>query len=158
MYYAGTIGQGYVGIADNVECFLFLLLADCYCAVKQRLVLFVLQVFALIALQDCILTFQDRITKCFCQVIGVITVLYLNIGLVRVYAECYVGRQGPRGGGPCQDVSIFAFYFESRDSGTLFNIFLALSYLVGGKRGAAARAVRNDLEALVQESLLPDLL
>ena len=158
MYHTGTIGQGYIGIADNVECFLFLLLTDCCCTVKQRLVLFVLQIFAFVSLQYSILTFQDSITKCFCQVIGVVTVLYLNVGLIRVYAECHIGRQGPRGSGPCQDVSILTLNFKACDGGTLFDIFIALSYLVGGKRGAAARAVRNDLEAFVQESLLPDLL
>ena len=43
------------------------------------------------------------------------------------------------------------------DSGTLFDIFIALSHLMAGKRGTAARAVGNDLEALIEKAFLPDL-
>ncbi len=39
---------------------------------------------------------------------------------------------------------------------TLFDVLISLCHLMAGQRGAAARAVRYDLEALIKKSLVPD--
>ena len=150
----GTITHGYIGIADNVICFFLQFLE-----VVERLILFVLQIFSFIGLQNLIGALaQNLVSQSLCQIInGSVFCFYLYIGLFRVYAESHVGGKRPGSRGPCQDVGILTYDFEFCDSGTFFDIFIALSHLMAGKRGTAARTVGNDLVALIEKTFLPDL-
>ena len=85
-----------------------------------------------------------------CNVIGIaVCCLHFYVFFIWVYAKCQVAWKGPWGCGPCQDISIFPFYFKTYHCRTLFYVFISLGYLVRGKRGTAAWAVRNYLKALV---------
>ena len=160
----GTVGHGYITVAGYEMCLFLLLLGGISRTLVQRLILLVLQILTNISLQYfvSILAFfcktsQNLVCQCLCNIIG-ITVggLHLQVGLLRVHAQCHVGRKSPGGGGPCQEICILALYLETYDSGTLFDCLIALCHFVAGQRGSAARAVRNDLEALVQKSLIPN--
>ena len=151
----GTIGQCYVGIADYIVCFF---VSDSLLSVReQRLVLFELEIFALIMLQNLGAFSKNGIYQSGCHIIGISFACYFYVILIRVDAECNVGRKGPRCGGPCQDVCVLAFYFKADNGRTFFDIFVSLCYFVGRKRGTAARAVRNDFVSFVQKTFLPDL-
>ena len=107
----GTIGQCYVGIADYIVCFF---VSDSLLSVReQRLVLFELEIFALIMLQNLGAFSKNGIYQSGCHIIGISFACYFYVILIRVDAECNVGRKGPRCGGPCQDVSVLAFYFKA---------------------------------------------
>ena len=151
---AGTVLDGDIGIAHHVPA---LLLRGRDHRV-QRLVLPVLQVGTLHALQDLVIASQIRLHQRFRHVVGIIALLHLHIVQVRVHAEADVGRKGPGCGGPCEEVSVLSLHLEADRRGALLDVLIALCHLVGGKRGPAARAVGDDLEALVQEPLVPDLL
>ena len=160
----GTVGHGYITVAGYEMCLFLLLLGGISRTLVQRLVLLVLQILTNIGLQYFVSilalfckTSQNLVCQCLCNIIG-ITVggLHLQVGLLRVHAQCHVGRKSPGGGGPCQEICILALYLETYDSGTLFDCLIALCHFVAGQRGSAARAVRNDLETLVQKSLIPD--
>ena len=160
----GTIGHGYITVAGYEMCIFLLLLSGISGTLVQRLILLVLQILTYIGLQYfvSILSFfcqtaQYLVCQCLCNIIG-ITVggLHLQVGLLRVHAQCHVGRKGPGSGGPCQEISILALYLETHDGGTLLDCLITLCHFVAGQRGSAARAVGNDLEALVQQSLVPD--
>ncbi len=141
-----------------------LLCSQIRCTLVQWLVLLTFQLLTLIGFQHLISSLavlcqlaKHGIQKCGCHVIYIsISRFYFCILLVRVYAECHVGRQGPRCGGPCQDISILTFYFKADNCRTFFDILISLGNLVGGKRGTAARAVGNDLESFIKETFIPD--
>ena len=93
------------------------------------------------------------------DIVVAIRSLDLDIGLVRVYAKCHIGRKCPRGGCPCEIVEvILVLCLETDDSRALLDKLVALGHFLRRQRGAAPRTVRDNLEALVQKPLLRDLL
>ena len=152
----------FVCLQDLVCRFSFL----CVCgALVERLVLFALEVGSFVCLQDLVCRFsflrqsaQYGIKQRAGHIVGVaVCCLYFRVILVGVHTERQVGRKRPRRGGPCKDVCVLVFYFESYDRGTLFDVLVSLGNFLGGQRRTAARAVGHDLEALVEQALLPDL-
>ena len=159
MHDSRTVGQGHVGVAHHVVCLLVLLLAEGHGAVEQRLVLLKLQVLALVGLQNLEVLPQHGFGQGLGQIIGVaVPGFHLHIVLVGVHAQSQIAGQRPGRGGPCQDVGVLALHLEAGDGGALLHVLVALGHLVGGQRGAAARAVGHHLEALVQKALVPNLL
>ena len=171
MYHAGTIGHRNVFVTYYIEALLVLTVRIGLCTFIQRLVLLVLQIRTFVSLQHLVsrlagfLIFlgqqlgQHGIQQCLCHIVGIaVAGFYLTVGLCRMYAECHVARQGPGCGGPGQDESVFVLTLEAHDRGTFLHILIALCHFLCGKRSPAARAVRHDLEALVQQAFVPDLL
>ena len=157
VYHAGTVGQSNIGVTGNEKCFFILLICTVLCTLIQRLVFFVFQLFSFIGLQHLVsrLSFLRKLSKNGVKKRGshviYITVcrLYLCVFLLRVYTEADVGRQSPRRGGPCQEVSVLADHLEPHDGGAFFYILISLSHLLSRQRSSAARAVRHDLESFV---------
>ena len=136
-----------------------LLLAQGHGAVIEGLIFLELQVLALVSLQYLIVPAQHGICQGLGDIVGIaVACLYLYIVFFRVHAQGQVAGKGPRRGGPCQDICIFSLCLEAGNGGTLLYILITLSHLMGGQRGAAARAVGNHLKALVQKALVPNLL
>ena len=160
----GTVGHGYITVAGYEMCLFLLLFSGISRTLVQRLVLLVLQILTNISLQYFVSilalfckTSQNLVCQCLCNIIGItVSSLHLQVGLLRIHAQCNVGRKGPGSGGPCQEICILALYLETYDSGALFDCLIALCHFVTGQRGSAARAVGNNLEALVQQTLVPD--
>ncbi len=84
--------------------------------------------------------------------------LHLRIVEVRVHTETGVRWKGPWRGRPCEEVEILILRLEADNGGALGQLLIALGYLMARKRGAAARAIWDDLKSLVQELLLKDFL
>ena len=154
----GTIAHGNVGITGH-EMSLFVLLCSGFCCTCiEGFVFLVLQILTGHGLQNfvCLLVIlcqssENLVQECFCHVIGItVCCLDLAVSLIRVDTKCNVGWQCPRGRCPCQEISIFAYDLETNDGRTLLNQLVALCYFLRGKRRAATRAVRHDLEALVK--------
>ncbi len=166
MYHAGTVGQSDVGIAGDKISFFALLLRHFRRAVKERFVLFVLQILSGVTLQHlisrCVLRAQlskHRVEKRLSHIICLpVCRLYLHIGFHRIDAERHVGRQCPGGRGPCQNIRILVLHFKTHHCRAFFHIFITLCHLMGGQRRPAAGAVGHDLKALVQKPLVPDRL
>ena len=59
---------------------------------------------------------------------------------------------------PCEEIRILSLNLEADDRRAFLDGLVALCNLMRGQRRAAARAVGDDLEALVKQSLVPDLL
>ena len=153
-----TIGSRNIVIANYIECF-FLELA--HGIVIERFIFAVFEVLALVLFEDFAFafdTFKDRVHESFGHVVNRAVNLDFHVIHFRIHAEAEVGRQRPRSRRPGEEVSIFVFYLELNHGRTLFDVLIALGYFVGRQRGAAARAVRNDLMALVEQALLPDFL
>ena len=164
VYDTGTVSHGNVTVAGHEMCFLALFCSNLTCNGKQRLILFVFQIFSGIGFQHFICFFtllgqlaENLIRQSLGQIIYIsVNGFYLNIGLLRVYTECHVAGQCPGSGGPCQEISILSDDLKPNYSGTLFHQLVALSHLMGGQRSTAARAVGNDFEAFVEQSFVPD--
>ena len=100
---------------------------------------------------------ENGIEQCLRHVIHVsVRRLHLRVRLFRIHAETDVRRQGPGRRRPCEEVGVLALDLEADDRRALFQRLIALRDFVRGQRRAAARAVRDDLEALVQKTLVPD--
>ena len=154
MHHAGAVGESDVIVAHHVPA--LLLGAD---KVEQGLVLLALQIGALVSLQDGVLPLaQDGVAQGGGQVVGLPLALHLYIVLGGVDAQRHVGGQRPGGGGPGQDEGLLALDPELGDGGALFHVLVALGHLVGGKGRAAAGAIGDNLKALVQKALVPNLL
>ena len=155
----GTVGHGDIAVDLDKMCLLMLLFGDLGCLFEVRLVLLVLQSLAGHALKDLIALAEDLIAESLRHIVGVaVGGLHLYIGLIGVHAKADIGRQGPRCCGPCQEIRILSLCLETDNGGALLDVLIPLSNLMGRKRGAAARAVRHDLEALIKKAFLPDLL
>ena len=162
----GTVRHGNVAVAGYEMSFLVLLLCCLPCTGKKRLILFILQLLSLIGLQDLISRCFFRlkpskhgIQKRLCQIIGItVCRLHLAIGLIRVHAQRHIGRKCPRGCGPCQKISIFSLHLETHYCRAFLDRLISLGHLMRRKRGSASWTVGNDLKALIQKSLIPDLL
>ena len=163
---AGTVGHGDIGVAGDEECFAMGLKNCVGRALVEGLIFPMLEFGTLVCLQSLIgrlAVLRERSEHGICQGlsqdIGIaVGGLDLHIGLVRVHTEGDIRGQGPGGRGPCQIVEVLVLGLEADDGGPLLQGLIALSHFLGGKRGSAAGAVGNDLEALVEKALLPDLL
>ena len=160
-----TITHSNVVITGYEMSFLFLFCCCLSCTCEKRLVCFVFQVCSFVGFQNfiCFLAFffckfaKDFVKECFCHIIGIsVCCLYFAVSLIRVYAECNVGRKCPWCCCPCKEVCIFTNNLESYNCGALFYSFVSLGYFLCGKRGTASWTVRNDLEAFIQKLLVPD--
>ena len=164
--HTGTVGHGNVVVAGHVVSLLMLLFANGDGALEQRLVFLVFQIGTLVLSEDLvsggILRLQrteNGVTESLSQIVGVaVGGLYLHVDFAGIYTESNVGGQSPGSGCPGQDVGILALYLKAGDGRALLDSLVALRHLVGGQRGSAARAVGNDLKALVEQILLPNLL
>ena len=84
--------------------------------------------------------------------------LDLHIRFLRIYAESHVAGKGPGSRGPCQDVCVLSLGLKPNHRRALLYVLISLGHLMAGKGGTAARAVGNDLKALIKKALVPDLL
>ena len=163
---AGTVIHGDVGVAGDEEALLALFVGEGLFEVVERLVLFVFEVLAHIGLEDFVSGFavfgefaENGVREGLGDVVGVtVRRLDLDVGVGRAHAESDVGGQGPGRRGPCEEVCVLTLDLEADDGGTLFDVLVALRHFVGGQRRTAAGAVRDDLEALVEEAAVVDLL
>ena len=153
MNHAGAVGQGNVTVAGDVPALFFRLYK-----IEQRLVFQMLQLAAGFGLQHGVILAENRPGKVFGKDVGFLAAADLHIVLVRIDAERDVGGKGPRRGGPREDIRVLILYLKFGDGGAFLYVLIALRDLVAGKRGAAAGAVGNDFEALVQQAFFPDLL
>ena len=170
MYDTGTVGHGYVFITVYEEGFLMLLLGFCGCTFVKRFVFLIFKVGTFVSFKNFIcLAVSHRcifciaflilcgkecadygIQKRYCHIVGLaVNGFYFCILIVRVYAKTDVRRQCPGGCGPCKEVCIFIFYFETNDCGTILNGLIALCHFLCGKRGSASRAVGYNFKAFV---------
>ena len=127
---------------------------------EQRLVLRIFIFLALFDGQSFIRPFpeqrgNERLRQ---NVMRAVLRLNLDVILVGVHAQRHVGRERPRRGRPREEPAVFqALAPETDEDGGLLYVLIPLRDLVRGERGAAPRAVRNDLVPLVQKALFPDL-
>ena len=161
---AGTVGH--CDIVVTCDIMGLFALADSFLSGtgEQRLVLFMLQIRALVSLKHFISGLslfrqaaQNRVQQGLGHIIGIaVRGFHLHIGLLRVHTQGHIGGQGPGSGGPGQEISLLTHTFESCHRGAFLHRLVALGYLMTGQRGAAAGAVGHDLKTLVQKALVPD--
>ena len=164
--YTCTVGHGNVIIAGNVKAFLMLLFGAHARALVKRLVFFIFEVGALVSFENFVSGLalfgklaENAVEQSLSHDIGIaVGSLYAAVSFVGVYTESHVGRKSPRGGRPSEEVSVLALYLKSYDSRALFNGLIALRNFVRRKGRSAAGAVRNYLKALIQQTLIVDLL
>ena len=151
-----------VVIAGHDERLFAALVLDLLDSVRiERLVLAVLEILALIALEDLALAFdtlEDLVDECLCEDVLLVADLDLDVIDRGVHAECHVRRQRPRRRCPGEERVIAVFGLEFDHGRALRDVLVALCHLMRGERRAAAWAIRDDLVALVEQALLPDLL
>ncbi len=98
---------------------------------------------------------------CFCQFFGepveFAFLFHLDINHLRMNSQGNVGRQGPGGGGPDQEVFLGVLALESHHHGVGFNLLIALGHLMGGEAGAATGAIGQNFMALIHVALLKEL-
>ena len=81
----------------------------------------------------------------------------LRVHRRRVDGQGHVGGEGPRGGGPDEDLHLRVLHQGHEDEdGGIRSGAVALGHLVRGEGGAAAGAVGEDLVAAVKEPLFVD--
>ena len=167
----GTVCQRDIVITHDEEC-LVLALDTFTCKIKQRLVRHIFQILALAGREHLVsrriavfvLFFllerpEHGVEQRFSHQIGVaVDRLDFRIGLIRVHTEHDVAGKRPRCGRPCEYISVLVTQFKADDRRAFLDILVALRHFVAGERCAAAWAVRDDLIALVEKTLLPDFL
>ena len=163
---AGTVGHGDVVVAHHEVGLFMLLFRFRGGAGIQRLVLGVLQILAGTLGKDLVggnavllirQMAQHRIQQRGGEDVGIaVGGLHFCVFVVGVHAQGGVGQQRPGRGGPRQEVRVLVLFLEADDGGALLHGLVALRHLVGGQRRAAAGAVRDDLETLIQQTLVPD--
>ena len=162
----GTVCHRNVAVAGHEMCFLVKLFRTLAGALVKRLIFSVFQLAALEGIQHLVgrlsvlgQTAEHLIEQGGCQIIGIaVCCLNLAVFLIRVHAQCGVGRQCPRRCRPCEIPRILILRLETNDGGALLQRLIALCNLMARKRRAAARAVRNDLVAFIKKALVPDFL
>ena len=162
----GTVCQCNICVTGHIKCFLILLCSRIRRALIKGLIFLALKISSLVCLKDLICRFsfftqfsKHGVEKRACHIISIsVCRLYFRVIFIRIYTESQVGRQGPRCGGPCQNIGIFVFHLESYNCGTLFYILVALGHFLCGQRRTAAGAVRNNLKSFVEQAFIPDLL
>ena len=122
----------------------------------QRLILAPFQGAAGEAFEDLGLFAEHLFAQSGGKVVGILAEAGFDVFLVGVDAEGNVAGKGPGGGGPGEEVGVFPFGTEAHHSRALLDVFIALGDLVAGEGGAAAGAIGNDLEALIEKALFPD--
>ena len=151
-----------VVIAGHDECLLAALVLDLLDSERvERLVLAELEVLALVSLEHLALTLdalKDRVDERLGEDVLLIADLHLDIVDRWVHAERHVRRQRPRRRRPGEERAVVVLGLELDHGRTLRDILVALSDFMRGERCAAARAVRNDLVAFIEQALLPDFL
>ena len=154
---AGAVAHGDVLVAHDEPG---LLLELAHGEVKQRDVLHAAQVTARHFGEHLnLLAREARVDECLGHDDDLTVHGELAVGVVRVDAQREVARQGPRGGRPREEVGVvLALDRKANVRGGLLHVLVALRDLMRGQRSAAARAVRDDLVALVEQALLVDLL
>ena len=153
---ARAVGEGDVAVADDVVR----LFAVAALGIGEEGL--VLGVFVFLALFDgeegVAPFFKQRRKQRLRQYIALPCPFDLGVVFFRVHAQGDVGRQRPGRGRPGEEPGmVLPLAAEADEHGGLFDVFIPLRHLVRGERRAAARAVRDDLVPLVQESLFPDL-
>ena len=152
-----TITHGYIIITYNVMSFFTLFLHEFTGTVKQRLILFIFQVFSCKFFKDlisrrffCGKLAKNCIQQCFCHIISItVCCLYFAVSILRICTKSHVRWQSPRSCGPCQEVCILTFYLKPCNSRTLFYQLIALGNLLSGKRCPTSWTVRHDLKSFV---------
>ena len=162
-----TVGHSNVVVCGDVMSLLALLFSTLSGAIPKSLVASTLKVKALHFFKDLVCgstllalnAAEDRVKKCLCHIVNVaVSRLYLTVGVGGVNAKRNVRGECPGCGCPCKEVSILVYTLKAYNGRSLFNRLIALCNLVRGKRSTASGAVRNDLKALVEQTLVPDLL
>ena len=85
-------------------------------------------------------------------------IAHLHIVHVSVYADRQVGRQRPRRGRPSGQAGVFVFELEEHGDGGVLNVQIVLPGLEIGKHGGKRRRDGHDLEAFIDQALVPELL
>ena len=155
MHDARAVRQRDVTVTYHIPA-LFLRLYEC----EQRLVFFIFQIASCIGLQHRISALaQYGIRQSLRQIIdGAVPVhAHLDITLIRVYAQCNIGRQRPGRGRPRKDVSVFILHLEFGDGGALLHVLVPLCHFMAGQRRPASRAIGHDFKALVKQALFPNV-
>ncbi len=154
-----TVSQGYITVAGNKIRFFMLFFTESCGTVKERLIFLIFQILSLIPLQYLGILAKHGIYQSTRHIVGVtVRSLDLNVFLRRIYAECHVRGQSPGRRRPGQEIGVLTYHLKPGNSRAFLDILIALGNLVRRKRGAAARAVGDNLKALVQKALVPDLL
>ena len=155
---ARAVLRGDVVVADHEECLVAHILR---CKGIERLVFAVFELAALHLGE--LLTLAPRaveyaVHERLGEVVDLAVDAQFDVGYIRVHAKAEVRRKRPRGRRPCEEVGILVRRLERHDGRALGDILVALCHLMRGERRAAARAVRDNLMPLIEQSLLPDLL
>ena len=159
MYDTSTILGGYICCREYPEC---TLLCDGCEVVEQRLVGHAHQLASLLGPYNLVVGLFLIVSRkpCLSHDVALSSVFDLHIVNLRVHSQGLVGWQCPWSCGPCQEVCVvLSFYLELDGDGRVCVLLVAAQVqLVVGKYSGAPRAVRQDVEALVDKPLVPKLL
>ena len=166
VYDTGTIRHCDITVTSYIVGFLFLFLRLSPGTGKERFVSLVLQIGTHVGLQNLIggLSFLRQLPEHIIQkrlrhIIGIaVRRLHFHIGFHGIDTERHIGGQCPGRGRPCQEISILVHHLKPYNCGTLLHRLIALRHLVGRQGGTTARTVWHNLKALIQKTLIPDLL
>ena len=152
---ARTVGQGDIIVGDDAVA---LPAAEADRQVEQRLIFRADERAAVKPAEDLRILAQHGGDQRFRHdVDAVVRGAHAHIRFVGVHAQRNVRGQRPRRGRPREDSDVrLVLQEEARDGGRLLHVLIALRDLMARERGAAARAVRDDLIALVEQALLVD--
>ena len=156
---SSTICHCDIGVTYYIMTLFILFCSRFSCTGKKRFIFAVFKVFSFIGFQYLVsrlsVFFICKLAKHLIQkrlrhIIGItISRLYFYISLLRIHAERNVRRQRPWCCRPCKEIRILTHSLKAYHCGTLLNRFIALCNLVRGQRRTAARAIGNNLKALV---------
>ena len=131
----------------------------------ELLVFLILQILTLHSFQNFVLAFSQHLV---CQSLSddqhvaffrSFQHLRADVIYFRTHGNQHVGRQGPRCGGPCQEVLVVhALALELAGYSQYGNLLVSLCNLVGSQSRSAASAVRLYLVAFVDQSGIEELL
>ena len=153
---ARAVRGGDVIVRDDV---MRALLAAGLCgAFKQRFIIAAHELAAREFAHNCDALFaQHGGDEILCEDEGFAVLLRAAVGDVCVHAEADVGGQRPGRGRPGEVGSVLILAAEAHGGGSFLHVLVALRDFVRSERGAAARAVGDDLVALVKQTLFVDL-
>ena len=156
VYDACAVFQCDIGIADDS-------VAACavrFCPVIQRFVGNADIFAAELAVHDLVGAFTQNIVQKRFGEDQVLTLPQdLRVGHVRVHAQADVGGKRPGRRGPGEDVGVlFSQDLEADGDGGLLDPLVALRDLMAGQRRPAARAVRHDFVAVIDQAFVPERL
>ena len=162
----GTVGHRDITVTGDKEAALALLVGNRLCPREQRLIGAAFQIGTGIFFENLISRrifglqrTENGVKQRLCHVIGsAVGSSDLTVGFNGIDTERDVGRQCPGGRRPCKEIGIFPFHLEADNRRAFLDRLISLRNLVRGQRSTAARAIGDDLEALVQKTLVPDLL